>query len=157
MNKQIKDVLSAVIPLIEKKDHSRAISALKEAVDSGLSDEIILGMLASEYANLGMLDRAIVWYEKIVDVNPENYLAIFQLGMILYQSGEYARAIEYWEAIGIQQGEFISNYWIARAYLENNNKQSAKPYIDTAFNRMPKDHDLYKSMIEVRRKILEGS
>ena len=56
-------------------DFEQAIVRLKTLLEAEPEHEVATGMLASIYAQLGMADRAIGFYQKTLAINPGNSLA----------------------------------------------------------------------------------
>lgn len=142
MDENIKRILQKVSPLVQRKEHMEVIKTLKEAINEGLKDEIISGLLASSYAEIGMKEKAQVCLQDVLKFNQNNYLALFQLGMLDFNTGDYKEAITYLEKVASQPSDFIANYWIAKSYVELDKKEQAKPYIHCAYQRVPSNHEL---------------
>lgn len=142
MDNQLKRDLSQITQLLKAGDHAEALKALKSAYIHYPKNEILLGLLASQYAELNMYDSAKSSYEALLVINENNFLARFQLGMLEFQLGNIDDAIAHWESVATQKDDFVANYWIAQAYLKNNQKQQAKPYISKANEKVPLNHEL---------------
>lgn len=147
MDAQLKTVISTVTPLLKNKDHMGVIKILKRAIDDGIQHELVFGMLASSYAEVGMTDKAQENFAKVIQLNPQNYLAFFQMGMLLYNAGDIAKAIDAWVNVSSQSGEFVANYWIAKAYVDLGKSEQAKPYLHQAKTHVPSDHVLYDDVM----------
>ncbi|MEY8195174.1 MAG: hypothetical protein RPR28_10020 [Cycloclasticus sp.] len=146
MDAKTKSIIAKVTPLAQNKDHLEVIKLLKQSVQGGQKNEIILGLLASSYAETGMKEKAKSCFLEILQTNKNNYLALFQMGMLEFNDRQFSDAIDNWEAVAAQPTDFIANYWIARSYMELNSPQQAKPYIHNASNRVPARHDLKSSI-----------
>lgn len=154
MDAQIKNIIAQATPLLKNQDHLSVIKLLKQAVEDGHDHEIILGMLASSYAEIGMQDKAITMYQRLLNNAPQNHLARFQLGMLRFQEHAYAAAIEQWEIIAVEANEFVANFWIAKAYKEMSEPERAKPYLHNARMRAPADHPLANEIQKFSQEIL---
>jgi tetratricopeptide (TPR) repeat protein len=142
MDENTKRILEKVSPLVQRKEHMEVIKTLKEAINEGLKGEIISGLLASSYAEIGMKEKAQVCLKDVLKFNQNNYLALFQLGMLDFNTGDYKEAINYLEKVASQPSDFIANYWIAISYIELDKNEQAKPYIHCAYQRVPSNHEL---------------
>lgn len=146
MDENIKRVLSQVTPLVQRKEHLEVIKTLKQAIDNGFEGEIIYGLLASSYAEIGMKEKAQACLQNVLKYNQDNYLAIFQLGMLDYNIGNYKEAIQYLEKVASQPEDFTANFWIAKSYIELDDVEHAKPYLHFAQQRVPSNHEFKLSI-----------
>jgi len=142
MDKQLKREISQITQFLKDGMHKEALQALKAANADHPNTELVLGLLASQYAQLNMYDDAKNTYESLLAINSQNHLAHFQLGMLEYQSGKIEEAIAQWENVASQKDDFVANYWIAQAYFKEDRIQQAKPYISKSFEKVPSNHDL---------------
>lgn len=142
MDKQLKREISQITQFLKDGKNKEALQALKTANADYPNNELLLGLLASQYAQLNMYDDAKKTYEFLLTINIRNHLANFQLGMLEYQAGKVEEAITQWEKVASQKDDFVANYWIAQAYLKVDKSQQAKPYISKSFEKVPRNHEL---------------
>ncbi|MFZ5906290.1 MAG: tetratricopeptide repeat protein [Nitrospirota bacterium] len=74
---------------------------------------------AVDFQNKGMLDEAILAYQKTIELNPKNAKAFFNLGVALQKKGFIDKAIIYYEiAIGLNQEFIEAHHNLGVAYSE---------------------------------------
>lgn len=74
---------------------------------------------AVDFQNRGMLDEAILFYQKTIESNPKHSKAFFNLGVALQKKGLTEKAIVYYEvAIGINQNFVEAHHNLGVAYNE---------------------------------------
>lgn len=154
MDTKTKRVLEKVTPLVQKKEHLEVIKLLKTAIDDGLKGEMISGLLASSYAEIGMKEKAQACLQDVLKFNSKNYLALFQLGMLDFNTANFHESIKYLEPVAAQHSDFVANYWIARSYLELDQLEQAKPYIHIAHQRVPSQHELSGSIQQLADRLV---
>ena len=70
-----------------------------------------MDVLGYTYMDLGQVDMAIVAFEKVLMINPENRgAASFELGQAYYSKNDFTKAIEYFERVrgaGPKAGELL--------------------------------------------------
>lgn len=142
MDKQLKREISQITQFLKEEKYKEALQALKSSNSDHPNNELLLGLLASQYAQLNMYDNAKSTYESLLVINNQNYLARFQLGMLEFLANKNKEAIAQWEIVATQKDDFVANYWIANAYCKIDQNQKAKPYIVRAFEKVPSSHGL---------------
>lgn len=87
-----------------RDDHAQAISCLKAAAAMEQPAETLAKttfFLASEYAQIGMFDRAEEHMEKAVALDTSLHIAQFQLGLLHLTSGRAQQARESWARLAL--------------------------------------------------------
>lgn len=125
----------------QKREFDNAIESLKSLLEIDPIHELGLGMLASIYAEIGMRDRAIFYYQKILDINSKNPLARFQMGLAQFNSGENKNALASWAPLVKDKQDFMGHYYSALALLKLDNPSAAREMLIIAQSNMPSDHE----------------
>ncbi len=132
--------LKAALKHHKDGDIDASVSCLKSAVEAGNRHELIVGMLASHYAEIGMASSAATLYEEILEKNPKNHLARFQLGHIHYSQKEYERALSTWEETLNVNEEFVTKLYAAKAHIAMGMHSRAKPLLARVIDNAPNGH-----------------
>ena len=85
---------SACLIMGNEKDAKAAFGKALKNADNEKDD--ILYHIGSAYIQSGDIDTAINYFEKALEVNPENELALYDLGFFSDQEGKYQKSIEYY-------------------------------------------------------------
>lgn len=84
---------------IAKEDFSSALLKLKHAISfDGISDEAF-SMLAKVYAQIGLSEKAISYFERFLQNNPDALLEKFQLGVAQLDAGQSNGALDTWREL----------------------------------------------------------
>lgn len=142
--------LKEVSQLLREKDFSTAIGLLKKSLKEHPRHEILTGMLASCYQEIGMHNDAQALYQQIIQWNPENFLAIHQLGLIEFHRGHWAEALAIWADLLLRNDDFVTKYYAAICSHELGRKEDAHLFIHQAQQLTPKDHPIYAEVLKVR-------
>ncbi len=115
----------------------------------------------------GDYDKAIEYFEKAVEINPQNFSALGNLGVAHFHKGEYTKAITlYKNALIIKPNYVTAMYNLASVNSKINHKDEAlkwlKKAIDNGFNdfeQIKNDEDLsnIKNTIEYKKLIDNSS
>jgi len=82
------DYMSAVIPADAARSYRKTLTFNPKDVDSR-------NWLAYCYSLIGQQDKAVAEYKKAIELDPDNVVALFDLGMISRKSGNNKTAKEY--------------------------------------------------------------
>jgi tetratricopeptide (TPR) repeat protein len=102
MTKRVPEVLDSeellhlAVQASRDQRHGDAITYLKNAVAQSRGDFKATYLLAAEYAQIGMSDRAIAGFRDALALKPDLTPARFQLGLLLVTVGRISEAIEAW-------------------------------------------------------------
>lgn len=132
--------LSQAAACLSNGDTESALTHLKTALAAEPENELVLGMLASVYAQLGMDERATEFFEKILAVNPANPLARFQLGLLVFQRGQPEQALAIWQASEPPQGDFMIRFYSGLALAQLGRSEEARTLFLAAREHVPSDH-----------------
>ncbi len=148
-----REQLKQYINLIKNKQFELAMSGLKEYLQEFPTNEVARGMLASLYFQIGMHDRAIPEFETILEQNPDNALARFQLGMTRYTRGELEKSIDCWLPLTEVEDDFMGSFHSALAYVDLQQAPMARPLVEKCVKVMPKNHPLYPRLLQLREEL----
>ena len=143
------ELLIEATALVKTGEFDVAIEKLKELIDAHPTHEIALGMLAGIYAQIGMHDRAIAYFERVLDINPENPLARLQMGLCQLSSGQPADALDTWKPALADSEDFLARFHSGLALLQLKRPAEARQLLEEAQRRMPKNHALYPQLAEI--------
>jgi tetratricopeptide (TPR) repeat protein len=143
------DLLIEATALAKSGEYEGAIVKLKELIESHPRHEIALGMLAGIHAQIGMHDRAIENFRRVLKINPENPLARFQLGLSQLSSGQPADALDTWKPSLKNPDNFLVLFHSGLALMQLNRPAEARPLLEEAARRMPKNHALYPQLTDL--------
>ena len=116
------DYMSAVIPADAARTYRKTLTFNEKDVDSR-------NWLAYCYTLTGQPDKAVIEYKKAIELDPDNIVALFDLGMISRKAGDSKTAEEYFARV------------IAAPQSPNVTDQNYKFYTKSA-----------KTMIEILKK-----
>jgi len=138
----VKEEIAKAAAAAKSGNSESAIEMLKELVDRNPDHELAVGMLASLYADLGMMDRAERLFEQVLNINLANPLARLHLGTTRMQLGKHEQALSTLEPLLQSQDDFIAHFYCGMLQLELNNIQESRINLDIASQRMPVEHPL---------------
>ncbi len=140
--------------LCRKKEFSAAIPLLKQGVVENPKNEILLGMMASCYQELGMLEQAEEHYNKIVELNPDNFLAIHQLGMVAFTQSQWEQALIIWQRLLLRDDDFLTKYYASICCFKLGRFAEAKEFISLASQLTPQAHPVYPEVLKFKESFL---
>jgi len=86
---------SACLVLGEDKKAEKAFQTALHK--SGYDKEDILCSIGSAYVEAGVTEKAVSYFEKALMINPENEMALYELGFFNDQKGNFDKSIEYYD------------------------------------------------------------
>ena len=146
-------LLAQATACTKNNDFAGAIGHLKTLLQSNPEHEIANGMLAAVYAELGMTDRAIDYFQRVLSLNPDNALARFQLGLLQLRAERPREALETWKTALADPDDFAAHYYSGATLLRLEEPEKARPILQEAARRMPKDHALFPQLHELLRHL----
>jgi len=147
------EALKRAIAFARDGDYESAIRCLKKSLDAKPEQEIAAGLLGSIYAELGMVERAAEYFERVLGINSENALARFQLGLLHFGAGRKREALDTWSPSLSDPGEFVAHYYSGAALLQLEESDKARSLLQIAAQRMPPGHVLYPRLKELLRHL----
>lgn len=145
----VKSTISKASELIKARSFEQAIPLLKDLISTDTDNELALGMLASIYAEIDMQEKARSLYSRILELNPANPLARFQLGLNYFNANQIKEALEIWEPGLADKTDFMTKYFTALAYIQLKQYEKAKGFLVQTEKIMPKDHPLYSELTKL--------
>lgn len=101
--------------------------------DSTLLD--VKAKLAMTYVTSAAPMQGILLLRKIVEKDPKNKLAIFNLGLLSVQSGQYDKAVErFLRLLEIAPSDYRAHYYLGYCYTQLGKTSQAQKYIDQVIN-----------------------
>lgn len=94
-----EELLHLSLKSMESNNHDTAIIYLKRALELAPENANIQYLLAAEYAEIGMFDRAKEGMQKAIEINPDMGTTRFQLGLLHITSGDIQKAEDTWEKL----------------------------------------------------------
>lgn len=147
------DTLKQALTFVRDGNYEGAIGSLKTLLGTNPKHEIANGLLGSVYAELGMAERALECLEHVLAINPGNALARFQLGLLHLGAGRQRQALDAWKPALSDPNDFVAHYYSGTALLQLEETEKARPLLQEAARRMPKDHALYSRVQELLRNL----
>jgi tetratricopeptide (TPR) repeat protein len=145
--------LTTAAQCVEKGDFEGALVQLKSLIEAQPRHELAIGMLAGIYAQIGMHDRAIKHFNRVLEINPANALARFQLGLSQLTSAQQAAAIETWKPALKRRDDFLSRFYSALALMQSNRIEEAGILLRETEKLMPRNHTLYPQLLALLANI----
>ena len=143
----LKQNLAEATEYAKNKEYDKAILSLKQLLDKDQEHEIAMGMLAAIYLQIGMHERAENFYRQLLQINPGNPLARFQLGMSKFNQGAIEQALLTWEPMLDLENEFMAHYYSGLALLHLDEKDKAMRMFEHARRHVPDSHPLYTQLM----------
>ena len=144
-----REGLRLALACVETQDYDSAIAHLDAVLSVDSRDEVALGMLAAIHAEAGRPAQAIEFFLRVLDVNPANPLARFQLGLLQYSTQQPEQALATWQPALAHEQDFMAHFHSAAVLMQLGRVDEARPLLETAAVRMPSDHALYPALQEL--------
>lgn len=80
-------------------EYRKAENILSNLLDTGFADEKVYFSMGNVYNKLRDNDRAIFYWEKALEINPEHSEALFNIGVGHLNKNDIPRARQYWERV----------------------------------------------------------
>lgn len=93
--------------------------------------------------------KAIVWYKKVLNLYPKDYITLFNIGISFYNMEKFSKAIVYLKSALKSNPHYANAYEVlAKAYLEAGRLKAIKT-LDKAYKQIPdfKNSDIRKNTI----------
>ena len=114
--------------------------------------------IGNMYFEEGKTSKAIDYYEKAIEINPEYFEAYLGLGYCYDKTGEYMKVIkECKKFIELNKDNYVAYFLLGRAYLMNKNYKESISIYHIAITKKRKNHhnieDLYSNLALLYYKI----
>ena len=101
-----------------------------------------------ENTNENDKEKAVKYYKKAVEFNPDNKEALTHLGYSLKDLKRYSEAIPYFKRVKTEDVMFDCTWHVADCYMELGEYKSAIPYLDECIKQYPLRHDWVEQKVE---------
>ncbi|HYM36011.1 MAG TPA: tetratricopeptide repeat protein [Steroidobacteraceae bacterium] len=128
-------------------DHDAARKQLIALLSAEPEHEIALGMLAAVYAEQQQFDQAVHYFRRLLEVNAENVLARFQLGLALLDLHKPNEALAAWQTGNFAENEYLVDYQRGVALMQLDRPQEALNRFQQARLMMPTNHVFYPQLL----------
>lgn len=119
----------------------RSINYLEQVIDKQPENERALLALGLAYAQSGipqMSMQGIMTIRKVLDINPDNVEASFQLGVFSVQTGQFDKAVQRFEkVISLDPENYPALYELARSQYQLGNVDSARQHLQHVIQQTP--------------------
>lgn len=136
------DELLALLKLdLDKGEFEKALSKIKQLVQSPSAPAEAFAIAARIYAQLGLFERAKDYFKRYLDINPSATIEHFQMGMAHFDSGQVDEAIAIWS--GILAKDPINPpalFYSGLAFAQTGKTADARHVLDTLLQSAPADN-----------------
>ncbi len=117
----------------------RSIRYLEQVTQEELSNEralLALGLAYTQSGNPQLSMQGILTIRKILEINPDNVEASFQLGIFSIQTGQFERAVQRFERVlEIEPNHYEAMFELANAQYQLGNTDQAKPLLQSVIQQ----------------------
>jgi len=152
----VREPLTRAVEAARHKDFGAALGHLKSLLATDPRNVVALGMLAGIYAEIKMADRAESCYLEVLEIDPTNILARYQLGLLKLQTGRAREAIDAWEPSLRDPADYLAHFHSALAYAALGENTRARELLDQAARYMPATHALCAPLRDLRQKLTDS-
>lgn len=147
------DALQKAVSALRASDNEMAMETLKQLLADIPGHELASGMLASIYAEIGMVDEAIGLYQGVIAQHPDNHLARVQWGQLLFNRGQSIEALDVWEPVRAASDDYMAHFLSALAMIKLGRLDEARDLLAIASLRMPQTHGSRPHLEECQRAL----
>ena len=147
------EYLHLAINASNKGDHHAALSYLKEALSREPENAKALYLLAAEYAELGLFDRAIEGMQQCLQLDPNIEMARFQLGLLFAQANKPEDAKAQWQQLATASDEALKVFSAAMIELLQDDKDSAARSLSLGISKCASNPALKRDMEQLLMRI----
>ena len=140
------------------KNYSKAELIFLNLKDSGYEDPNLFLYLANIYLSNGSEEKAIIFLQKSLEINPENSNLYFNLGTIYFKRMDYHKSISYYlQGIKYDPNNAFAYSNLAGCYEVILDYQNAVKYYKKAFFLNKKLLQIKEKLIKLQPKICDWS
>lgn len=150
------EYLHLAINASNKGDHHAALSYLKEALNREPENAKVLYLLAAEYAELGLFDRAIEGMQQCLQLDPNIEMARFQLGLLFAQANKADDARAHWQQLATASDEALKVFGSAMIELLQDDTDSAAISLSLGISKCANNPALKRDMEQLLSRISSG-
>lgn len=142
-----KDPLVEIALRCSKKDFNNAFAAAGKSFNRYQKIPAYWNLIANCHLNQGSSRKALLFYNKALEVGPGYIPALNNIGVLYSRQGDDQKALVAFEKAN-QQSRFAKTprYNLARLYLSYGLSQSALPLFQGLLNEAPQDVDLINAV-----------
>lgn len=145
--------LERLVGLVRVRRFDAAIEGLKQFLVQFPDNEVAAGLLGATYFEIGLPQQALEHYQRVMELNPQNALARFQIGMVHLSRGEHQAALEAWAPLTLDSREFMAHFHSALACMELGDTARAREMLEVAGANMPVGHPLFAQLKSLRARL----
>ena len=123
--------------------HEEALAKLKKAISLDENNDQLHFVLGTAYDKLEDFEAAQASYEKAVEINPENYNAVYNIGAIFFRKAGVVN--DEMNELGYNEQKKYDELKVERDALF----LQAKPYFDRAAEINPEDPAVQKALRQI--------
>lgn len=125
------EILHLILDYINEGNHADVLTMIKVMLDRDPGHAFATYLLAAEYAQLGMMDRAENAFKSAVDLVPDFPMARFQLGQLYLVKNKAGDAKDVLTPLTLfPDGQAITNYSKALVAVANNELEAAVSHLE---------------------------
>jgi Tfp pilus assembly protein PilF len=149
VNEDPDTLLRLALARTQNEDLPGAAACLRQLVEVDDRHELAIGMLAAICAQQGEPGLTASLFTRVLELNPANPLARFQLGLLQFQQGDNESSVATLQPSFDDPDDFLAHFIAALALTQLERPAQARELLDVAAARMPHDHPLASSLHEV--------
>lgn len=119
--------------------HGQAIKAYKRSLAIDPNSDETHHQLSLVYSHIGLEDEALRSVRKALEINPNNTLARFRVGVYLQYQGKFEEAISVFKTIPREHTPLLMDRSLAETLIQAGRVQDAEPIVDDYLQRFPQD------------------
>jgi tetratricopeptide (TPR) repeat protein len=132
LNLDPQELLHLALRDIQQSHHDGAISKLKQALEIEADNAQAQFLLAAEYAEIGLYDRAIEGMTRTLHLSPSMHIARFQLGLLYYSKSDFDTARAIWEPLDALGDDAMTLFKTALLLIGAGHQREAIPQLERA-------------------------
>jgi protein O-mannosyl-transferase len=152
VNASEKD-LERLLGLVRNRRYDAAIEGLKQFLSEHPDNEVATGLLGATCFEIGLPDQALRHYARVLELNPANALARFQVGMVYLSRGEHRAALDIWAPLTTDPQDFMARFHSALAHRALGETEQALEMLEEAGKNMPVGHPLFGQLKAMRAQL----
>ncbi len=142
---------------IEKDRLDLALGKLKRAISMDKVPVEALGMIARLYAQIGLFDRAKLYFTQFLNQVPGAVNEAFQYGMVQFDSGDNSAALDTWKTLLEKHPEHPpARFYIGLAQAQAELIEEAKATLESLLSNIPVDNLYFGRAKELLQAIDRG-
>ncbi len=126
--------------MMQKGDYTEALQFFRYAMDKFPDNNLLFFAKGTLYEHHNLSDYAIACFERSLQINPNTFESIVNLGTLYNRKGKYEKAKKYWNQI-IEMDPSLDIGWFGLSKSEYNlqDYDNALEHLNKAIENVPKD------------------